>query len=256
MTQVDTLGNPSGGNLAELYLLSLDEKAYSLNADGDLWLPVESPGWPRHDGANDWDFETSESNSGWAWVNQNSCTADWGSAVPSKLRLQGSTSAAYFSIYKVTAPTLTDKRLMTLVQPAYPGDGSDASNFYGLVVRNSSSTNAIAFALTHSRASTGASLFVMKWVGTTWQNPNPFEGSYGVLSTLAAPVVLGIRFTSTTMYFGYCPYFLGAEGLFIEVYSEALSTFISSIDEIGLGIYKNSGSTNTAYFDWLRLIAA
>lgn len=259
MLTYDALPDPAVADATAFYRLSLDDRLYRLDQNGLLWLPAEAPGWPRRDGAYDTDFEAGET--AFTWVNQQSCTTDWGALAKSKLLITATTSHDSVRFYKRSCPAgLTDKRAMACFcfQPDFLASAGGTAQDVGIGVKNTSSGKIISIVQTgfYQR---GSGFLVMRHNTETSWSATPFSAAYASVGH-NMPVVLAIWADASTIYFEYAPYIGGSESKFMRVYSESLATFIGTgIDEMGLIIYKGaSGSGNKIQMlcDWLRVIDA
>lgn len=257
LVEVTSLGDPGDGDPALTYLLTKDEKMYTLNSAGTLWIPLTETGWPRHGGSDDTEFESGETT--WTWSNQDGASASWDGYEKSKLTLYrtSNSSAGNFSFYKRSAPTsVTDMRLMVQLCLRNAFDGPDYNCSSGLCVKNTSNGRLVVFRILPNYNNVGTALTFIRWNSETSYGGFQQFGQYVFAGLMNQPIVLSMRFDSTNLYCEWAPWAGGREEQFTLFYSEAISTFIGQVNEMGINFDKQGGTEARAVSDWFRVIAA
>lgn len=256
MIVVNSLGNPASANPNKLYRLTKDNQIYYVNSS-TLWVPMEAPGWPRRDGADDDEFEGTNSDppSGWTWEGQNSTVVDTNNNRKSSLILTKTVGdgANIGNLYKAVSG-LSSKRFYALCH--YLSDMTSTIYQHRIMtaIRNSSNGKLMYFMFTNDPTGNKLSLYVQRW--TAWNNYTSTAYTPYLIRTFVQPmaIVLSIRGDGTNIIFEYAPYRDGGENTFITIYSETIANFIGSMDQISVASYFGGGTTHKVYFDWARVI--
>jgi hypothetical protein len=191
----------------------------------------------------------------WAWVNQSTATAvqDRGHMI-------------------MTVPSSASDTLRYLKQAIGAGStwkyrcklstqfSATQSGYYNvqMAVRNTTSGKLMAIGRGLSSSGTvSLRLFATKWTSVTAWSSDPLNSDIfsGVVQDRTAryPIYLEIEQTATQLIFRYSD--VGVDGSFIDYFTENLSTFIVSVQEIGLGIDAANSAIGTGVWDWFRRVA-
>lgn len=227
---------PSGGSTAPI---SPDTAASSPNAADDEFefgTALDTTGARR------------TSATAWAWVNQGTGSAavaqgnlvlkaPAGSTPNFRLVVQPVSGTAWRYRYKMTTMFATEANFRHVAG----------------IVRNSTSGKFVAFSRAYQ---SGPVLEVDRWNSpTSFSATNVTSGTmYGAtLRNSRTPMWFEVELASGSLLFRYSD--CGVDGTFTLFATEALTTFITSVDGIGLGVDSENSNDTVGVFDWFRRMA-
>lgn len=229
-------------------------------SDGTLWRPTNFPGWPRRDGASDeeWEGTNADPPSGYSWDNQDSTAVNVNNTIPSRIvltRTTNNTSSQITALYKTATVTTTNKRLYANIIATSALQSGDNGYYAGLVARNSSNGKIVFFFIGWDSAYQW-NVGVQNWTSSTSFSATVLDQvNVNLVTVPSCPVVLSIASDGTNLTFSYAPLVGGVEGMWLQVATATLGSFIGTWDQIGYGVRKSLGSTDMkVYSDWLRLL--
>lgn len=193
---------------------------------------------------DEFDTDGSIDTSKWTWVNQSTRTAV---RAKSWLNLEFvSTGSGDKWGHVVQTPPATPWTFETRLQY----DGSTGSNFIygGMIARNSGSSKFLSWKLDNS------SLGYTRWNSETSFSANVAATNYGTwpAKQRGDPIYLRLENDGTNLKAHYS--YDGAH--FRQFASDPLASFVSSVDQIGLGVGTNIGTGTASFrFDYFRRIA-
>lgn len=254
MIEVSSLPSVGGASATKLYKLSTDDKVYYRNNAGTLWLPVGAPGWPRRDGADDEEWESADANppTGWTWDNQDSTSDNENGTRKSFLCLTKTVNGAgHCVLYKNVPASPSNKTYYACLQWGSDLAGTSSNQQIGISLRNNTNGKVVLFVVASSANPT---TYVSHYTTTT-----AFDSLVFSASVVSTPIphqyfVLGVTYDGTNLSFKYSPYHGGSEETMTTVYTETVASFLGSFDAYGLTIYKNNGTSNQLYCDWIRVV--
>lgn len=255
---VSSLPSPSSASLNYLYNLSKDDKLYYVNQAQTLWLPVESPGWPRANGTDDDDFEGTNADppTGWTWENQDSIVVDCNNALKSHLVLSKSVAGSNVSsLYKTVSGLDTGTRfsLKVNLNTQTAEDVYECRCFIGL--RESSTGKLVVMWMENSTATPYPPTFKTdKWTNYSTFFSNGIIGGYEWIPH-AYPIILSVRYTGGNFEFSWACYYGGTSLVYSLFHSYANSSFMTTVDQACFGIFLSSATSSkktTTFFDWAR----
>jgi hypothetical protein len=231
--------------------LTADGQIYFSN--GTNWYPFAYPGWPRRDGTDDEEWESADANppTGWTWDNQASTTDNENGTRSSFLVLTKPTDQNGHSVlYKNVPASPNNKTYMGCFQVASDLTSLGNNHQAGLALRNNTNGRIVAFTVA---SAPNLTLFVANWTTTISFSTTPFTATGIPLIGYGDYIVLGIQFDGTNLSFRYSSYAGGAESNFVQVFTATVASFLTSFDAWGITIFKNAGTLNTSFCDWLRV---
>lgn len=231
-------------------------------SDGTVWRPIDTPGWPRLDGADDSEFELANTDppSGWTWqAQQAGMTSDVNNLSPSQLIVLATTgSGTVGTLYRSATLTTANKLIAAAISGNAGGTpvGNDQT-FFGLIIRNSSNGRALA-------------LVFRVFANAIYLSVNRYDTAVGSPTEVLVdnyehpvPVVLGIENDGTNLLFWWAPRFASSQGSMQLIYTEALATYLTAAggaaDQYGFYIRQIQNVTNAPTkmaVDWVRVYAA
>ena len=248
ITAVSSLG--SAGGAINPKFLTTDNHLY-IN-DGTLWHPTDAPGWPRRDGADDEEWESNDANppTGWTWDNQDSTADNENGTRKSHLVLDKSVNGSGQSVIYKAVPASSNKTYYAALQWGSDLAGSGNNCQVGIAARSSGGKLLICTVAGNPTPT----LFVARWDTSTSFNTISFTASIVPHIVPGQTFVLAFTSDGTNLSFKYSPHYGGGEETLKTVYSEAIATHLGTFNQFGLSIFKNSGTTNSLYCDWLRVL--
>lgn len=176
----------------------------------------------------------------WAWSNQGTSTATLANG--SLLFLAQADSQIHFILQVAPSPSW---RYHLKVHSFAPG--TPAGSVYGFAVYGSGSTKNYLF----GQDCSDGKLRIHRFTGTGTYDSSPYTGiPFGIAPF--APVYLEIENDGTSLYFRAST--TGIDGSFVQVFTQALSTWVTSVTNIGvMGLCSDAGAGGV--IDWDRRIA-
>ena len=162
-----------------------------------------------------------------------------------------STTGSGHSVLYKNVPASPNKTYMACIQLASDLGVVSNSHQTGLAVRNNSNGKVVVFTASSNSQLT---FTVVEWTTTTSFNSVLYTTTGSPPAVFSNYIVLAINFDGTNLSFRYSPYYNGSESNFIEIYTTTVAAFLGSFDSWGLTIFKNAGTLNTLYCDWLRVV--
>lgn len=253
MNNVSSLPAPGAADSTVVYHLSTDDRAYILNNAATAMIPVDLPGWPRRDGSADEEWESADASppTGWTWDNQGATTSNENGTRKSFLVLTKSTDAGSHSVLYKNVPASPNKTYYACLQWASDLAGSGNNCQVGIAARNNTSGKLLLFVLAANPVPT---FFVTQWTTSSSFSAISFSG------TVQPPFIPGtygvMAFTSdgTNLAFKYSPFHQGAEQNYVTIYTETIASFLGAFDAYWITMFKNSGTTNQLFCDWIRVV--
>lgn len=258
LTNTATLPAPGSADPTVIYHLTTDDHCYMLNAAGTAMVPVELPGWSRVDGANDQEWEGSNSDppSGWAYQTQ----ADWAANVnntrKSCLVLTQSVFSGNFTLlYQTATITTTNKTVYAVLEVVSSAGISNPNGRAGIGIRNSSNGRSVVVYAEYGNIS--VNLRQTDLVDATTGTHN-FNSAQGMLP-MNHPFVFAISNDGTNLTFKFAPLYGGAFSDLTTIWTETLASFLTQIggaaDQICYMMNMNtSGQTLKIISDWIRVV--
>lgn len=252
LTNVSALPAPGAADASTIYHLDKDDRCYILNAAATALVPIDLPGWPRRDGSDDEEWETTDASppTGWTWDNQSTTTSNENGTRKSFLVLTKSSDAAAHSVLYKAVPASPNKTYQACLQWASDIAGSGANCQAGIVARSSAGA-LLVFVLSANPTPT---FFVVRWTNSTSFNVIAYSGTIQPPFIPGTFGVMAMNYDGTNLAFQYAPFYEGGEANLVTIYSEAVATFLGTFNQFGLTILKNSGTTHRLFCDWLRVV--
>lgn len=236
--------------------LTVDNRLYV--SDGTLWRPVDTPGWPRRDGADDteWEITNADPPAGWAWDTQDSWVVDVNNTRKSCLQLTRATATGNFTtLYRSATFTSAGKTIFGVLEVLSSGSIAGNSGRAGIILRNSSNGRAVILYIEYEANVISVRVFDLN--NATSGTLKVARGN--VILSLVTPFIFAIQNDGTNLNFRVAPYGGGAESDFETIYSETLASFLTAAggdaDQYGYIMNLNSGSqTLKIISDWIRVV--